>query len=75
MSVQVSTRGRVCFSEMHVLREQREYAVLEAAQREREARAALEAATRREDPEVPMERARWQNAAESLVRALRALKS
>jgi hypothetical protein len=62
---------------MYVLREQREYAVLEAAHRERSARAALEEATRREDADetlVSVRRARWQAAARSLVDALQALK-
>jgi hypothetical protein len=62
---------------VHPLREQREYAVLEAAQREREARTALEEATRHEDADqeaVGTERVRWQAAARALVDALRELK-
>ena len=64
---------------MHPLREQHEYAVLEAAHRERAARAALEEVSRHEDtagPEViRLHRARWQAAARELVEALRGLKS
>jgi hypothetical protein len=64
---------------MHPLREQREYAVLEAAHREREARAALEAVSRHEDTTgaevIRLHRARWQAAARALGDALRALKN
>jgi hypothetical protein len=63
---------------MHVLREQREYAVAAAARREREAWTALERASRPEAEEEYVVRAardRWQRAAQSLVEALRALKS
>jgi hypothetical protein len=63
---------------MHVLREQREYAVAAAARRERAAWTALEQASRSEaaDQEViRVVRIRWQAAARALVEALRALKS
>jgi hypothetical protein len=74
---QVSASARVCFHEVQPLREQREYAVREAAQRERAAWAALERATRPRDvDEVDLRtiRGRWQAASRSLVDALRALK-
>jgi hypothetical protein len=63
---------------VHVLREQREYAVISAAQRERDAWMALEQAARpdhEDDAVVRAARARWQTAARSLVEALRALKT
>jgi len=66
------------FSEVHVLREQRAYAVHEAAEQERAAWAALERASRREGADEHAVRAcreRWRAAAHSLVDALRALKS
>jgi hypothetical protein len=59
------------------LREQREYAVREAAQRERAAWAALERASRPQDVDeasLRTVRGRWQTAARSLVDALAALK-
>jgi hypothetical protein len=59
------------------LREQREYAVLEAAQRERAAWQALEAASRPKDADenlLQARRERWQQAARSLVSALLNLK-
>jgi hypothetical protein len=59
------------------LREQREYAVRDALQRERAAWAALERASRPNDvDEVDLStlRGRWQKASRSLVDALRALK-
>ena len=61
---------------MHVLREQREYAVLEAAQQERAAWRALEQASRPNADEglLAAQRQRWQDAARSLAYALRALK-
>jgi hypothetical protein len=63
---------------VNVLREQREYAVYEAAQRERDAWTALEQANRPEVKDETLVRARrerWQAAAHSLIAALRALKS
>jgi hypothetical protein len=63
---------------VHVLREQREYAVAEAARRERDAWTALERASRPDAEEEEVVRAvrdRWQAAARSLVEALRALKN
>jgi hypothetical protein len=75
---QVSPSVRVCFHEVNPLREQREYAVHEAAQQEREAWSALERVSR---PDAPDEadlmrfRERWQAAARSLIAALRALKT
>ena len=77
MIAQVSPRGRVCFHEVHVLREQREYAVAAAAQRERDAWLALERAARPNNEDEAVVRAareRWQAAAQTLVNALRALK-
>ena len=68
---------RVCFHEVHVLREQREYAVVAAAQRERDAWLALERAARPDEEDEVLVRAareRWQRAARSLVEALKALK-
>ena len=62
---------------MQVLREQREYAVAAAAQRERDAWLALERAARpahEDEAIVRAARERWQVAAKTLVTALRALK-
>lgn len=62
---------------MHPLREQREYAVLEAAQKERAAWQALEDASRpthADENKVRARRERWQEAARSLVSALITLK-
>jgi hypothetical protein len=59
------------------LREQREYAVREAAQKERAAWAALERASRPHDVDeanLRTLRSRWQSTSRSLVEALRALK-
>jgi hypothetical protein len=59
------------------LREQLEYAVHEAAQKERAAWSALERAARPAEPDetaVQASRERWQVAAHTLVNALRALK-
>jgi hypothetical protein len=59
------------------LREQQEYAVQEAARRERDAWAALERIARRDSTDDETRRAhreRWQDAAQALVNALRALK-
>jgi hypothetical protein len=59
------------------LREQREYAVREALEREREAWSDLERAARpREGDETQLRayRERWQTASHALVSALRALK-
>ena len=68
----------VCFDEVHVLREQHEYAVLEAAQEERAAWTELERASRpdREDEAaVRAYKERWRAAARRLVDALEALKT
>jgi len=76
-AAQVSPHARVCFHEVQPLREQREYAVREAAQRERAAWAALERATRPHDVDeasLGFVRGRWQATSRSLVDALRALK-
>ena len=62
---------------MHPLREQLEYAVHEAAQKERAAWAELERASRPAEPDetwVRTSRDRWQVAAHALLDALRALK-
>ena len=62
---------------MNPLREQREYAVLEAARKERAAWAELERANRPKDRDELTVRAcreRWQAAAHTLVGALRAVK-
>ena len=62
---------------MRPLREQREYAVREAARLERAAWAALEEVRRPQDPDeeqLRAQRERWHFAAQALVRALRALK-
>jgi hypothetical protein len=75
--VQVSPPTRVCFHEVQALREQREYAVREAAQRERAAWAALERASQPKEVDetnVSTLRGRWQATARSLVDALGALK-
>ena len=64
-------------NEVHVLREQREYAVVAAAQQERAAWTALEQASRpgaEDEAAIPACRAHWQAAARALVLALRALK-
>jgi hypothetical protein len=69
---------RVCFHEVNPLREQREYAVQEAAHQEREAWFALERISRPDDADEDVLnrfRERWQVAASSLVDALKALKS
>jgi hypothetical protein len=68
---------RVCFHEVQPLREQREYAVLEAAMKERVAWQALEDASRPKHADenlLQMRRERWQEAARSLVSALINLK-
>jgi hypothetical protein len=62
---------------MNPLREQREYAVHEAAQRERAAWGDLERAARpnaADETSLTGYRDRWQAAAHALVNALRALK-
>ena len=62
---------------MNPLREQREYAVHEALQQEREAWSDLERAARANEPDestLTTYRKRWQAAAHALVSALRALK-
>ena len=63
---------------MHVLREQREYAVLEAAEEEHEAWTELERATRPDRAEEALVRAcreRWQVASRRLIQALEGLKA
>jgi len=75
--VQVSRLTWVCFNEVNPLREQREYAVHEALQRERAAWSDLERAARPSDADeasVRSQRERWQAASHALVAALRALK-
>lgn len=62
---------------MNPLREQREYAVQEALERERAAWGDLERAARPSDADetaLLAQRERWQAAAHALVSALRALK-
>jgi hypothetical protein len=62
---------------MNPLREEREYAVQEALERERAAWSALERVARPSDTDETALRAyrdRWQTAAHALVSALRALK-
>ena len=62
---------------MNPLREQQEYAVVEAARKERAAWSQLEQASRpkeRNEVAVRRYRERWQAAAHALVDALRALK-
>ena len=63
---------------MHVLREQREYAVLTASRRERDAWTELiERANRSDDDPAAVHgyRERWQAASRRLVEALEALKT
>ncbi|MFL5918942.1 MAG: hypothetical protein ACJ74L_11640 [Gaiellaceae bacterium] len=63
---------------MQVLREQRQYAVAAAAERERAAWKAFEQAARRDledEATIRPYRERWQIAARALVEALRALKT
>ena len=63
---------------MHVLREQREYAVLEAAQQEHEAWTELERASRPDRADEALVRAyreRWREAAHRLVEALEGVKA
>jgi hypothetical protein len=74
---QVSPSSRVCFNEVNPLREQLEYALHEALQRERKAWSDLEQAARPADLDDTRLRAcreRWQTTAHALVTALRALK-
>lgn len=74
---QVSFQAWVCFNEVHVLREQREYDVVAAAHQERAAWTALERASRpgaEDEAAIPACRASWQTAARALVQALQALK-
>ena len=62
---------------MSPLREEREYAVREALERERAAWSALERAARPSDADETIlhaYRERWQAASHALVKALRALK-
>jgi hypothetical protein len=69
---------RVCFHAMHVLREQREYAVLEAAEEEHDAWMELERASRpdrAEEAEVRAYKERWRVASRRLIVALEALKA
>jgi hypothetical protein len=74
---QVSPFGRVCFNEVNPLREEREYAVREALERERAAWSDLERVARPTETDETALRAcreRWQAASHALVSALRALK-
>jgi hypothetical protein len=74
---QVSPFGRVCFNEVNPLREEREYAVREALERERAAWSDLERVARPTETDETALRAyreRWQTASHALVSALRALK-
>jgi hypothetical protein len=69
--------ARVCFNEVNPLREQREYAVQEALERERAAWGDLERVARPNNTDegaLRLYRERWQDAAHTLVTALRALK-
>jgi hypothetical protein len=62
---------------MNPLREQQEYAVREAMERERAAWSDLERVSRPSDADeiaLRASRERWQDAAHTLVNALRALK-
>jgi hypothetical protein len=64
-------------NEVNPLREQREYAVQEALERERAAWGALERAaspSNEDESALRLYRERWQEAAHTLVTALRALK-
>jgi hypothetical protein len=74
--VQVSDAAEVYFDEVNPIREQHEYAVHEALQRERDAWHALERASRPDEDLSLLEarRERWQAASHALVGALRALK-
>jgi hypothetical protein len=68
---------QVCFNEVNPLREEREYAVREALERERAAWGELERAARpseADETDVRAYRERWQVASHALVSALRALK-
>jgi hypothetical protein len=74
---QVSPPAWVCFYEVNPLREQREYAVREAAERERAAWSAFERAARPDavdEATLHAFRDHWRTASRSLVEALRALK-
>jgi len=67
---------RVCFNEVNPFREQREYAVRQALERERAAWGELERAARPSDADetvLRVYRERWQVASHALVSALRAL--
>jgi len=64
-------------NEVNPLREEREYAVQEALEREREAWSDLERVARPRDADetaLSAYRERWQSASHALVSALRALK-
>jgi len=68
---------RVCFNEVNPVREQQEYAVREALERERAAWSALERVARPSDTDeraLLAYREHWQAASHALVSALRALK-
>ena len=74
---QVSPFAPVCFNVVNQLREEREYAVREALERERAAWDDLERAARPAETDESVLRAyreRWQAASHTLVAALRALK-
>ena len=74
---QVSPPPWVCFHEVNPLREQLEYAVLEAAEKERTAWTQLERVNRPNADVDLLEaaRARWQSASRDLVGALAKLKA
>jgi hypothetical protein len=78
LSPQVSLAAQVSFYEVgNPLRQQREYAVREAARRERDAWTQLERARRPEAADEETRHAfreRWHAAANALVDALRAVK-
>ena len=74
---QVFALTQVCFDVMHVLREQREYAVLDAAEEEHDAWMKLERASRpdrADEGEVRAYKERWRAASRRLIIALEALK-
>ena len=76
-SAQVSPRTRLYSNAVNPLREEREYAVLEAAKRERDAWHDLERVARPQDADENTRsayRERWHAAANALANALRALK-
>lgn len=78
LQAQVLGRAWVCFDEVNPLREQREYAVRQALERERAAWSELERAARPNEPDETRLRAcrdRWCAASRRLVAALELLKA